>query len=236
VSASELARGCASRASGALLVGARACWQLARSGTATRRTVALRACGSRVSRRSACQRRDRPRRQHARGARARAAAAVVVTNGPCRATTRAARSRATHRLLARKRHAIPSGEDARAAGDAGGRRDGRPRCDLRRTGPATVAGPQPGRRRQSAARRAQATSPERTRGWGRCRTTGGPTPTLALLEGSAAIDAGGAVRRPPSTSRARSGRRATSAPSRPRRRLRTPRPAARAHSPAGVGL
>ena len=38
---------------------------------------------------------------------------------------------------------------------------------------------------------AQATSGERTRGWGRCRTTGGcSTPTLALLEGSAAIDAG----------------------------------------------
>jgi hypothetical protein len=154
-SASELARGCASRASGALLLGARACWQLARSGTATRRTVTLRACGSRVSRRSACQRRDRPPRQHARGARARAAAAVVVTNGPCRATTRAARSRAAHRLLASKRHAIPSGEDARAAADAGGRRDGRPRCEPRRTGPATVAGPQPGRRRQlrPAARR-----------------------------------------------------------------------------------
>jgi hypothetical protein len=127
---------------------ARACWQLARSATATRRTFTLRACGSRVSRRSACQRRDRPRRQHARGARARAAAAVVVTNGPCCATARAARSRATHRLLARKRHAIRSGEDARAAGDAGGRRDGRPGCEPRRTGPATVAGPQPGRRRQ----------------------------------------------------------------------------------------
>ena len=56
---------------------------------------------------------------------------------------------------------------------------------------------------------------------GPLQDNGGPTPTRALLEGSAAIDAGGkeAASRPPSTSRARSGRRATSAPSRPRRRL-----------------
>jgi hypothetical protein len=67
---------------------------------------------------------------------------------------------------------------------------------------------------------------------------GGPTPTLALLEGSAAIDAGGscpppAVDQPGGGAPAAAGC-ATSAPSRPRRRL----PGLRhvAISPAGVGV
>ena len=122
----------------------------------------------------------------------------VVTGTP-RFWIRCGRSRRSHSetRLGRVR---PLLRDARAAGDAGGRRDGRPRCELRRTGPATVLGHNLDDD-ASCGLQAQATSGERTRGWGRCRTTGVRRRPWRCLREARRSTPGEAARRPPSTSR-----------------------------------
>jgi hypothetical protein len=88
----------------------------------------------------------------------------------------------------------------------------------------------------AAARRAQATSPERTRGWGRCRTTGVRRRPWRCLREARRSTPGEAARRPPSTSRGGWRAGATSAPSRPRRRLQDAPVCGTCASPAGVGV
>jgi hypothetical protein len=112
----------------------------------------------------------------------------VVTGTP-RFWIRCGRSRRSHSetRLGRVR---PLLRDARAAGDAGGRRDGRPRCELRRTGPATVLGHNLDDDASCGLQGAGDLWGGDPR-LGPLQDNGGPAPTLALLEGSAAIDAGG---------------------------------------------
>ena len=87
----------------------------------------------------------------------------------------------------------------------------------------------------AAACRAQATSRERTRGWGRCRTTGVRRRPGRCLRGARRSTPGEGSRPPPAVDQPRPQRQACdisafeAAPP-------PPRPAARAHSPAGVGV
>jgi hypothetical protein len=118
----------------------------------------------------------------------RSSTCLSVVTGTPRFWIRCGRSRRSHSetRLGRVR---PLLRDARAAGDAGGRRDGRPRCEPGRTGPATVLAHN-GRRRQlrpAGAGDLWGADPR----LGPLQDNGGPAPILALLEGSAAIDAGG---------------------------------------------
>ena len=123
---------------------------------------------------------------------------LTVVTGTPRFWIRCGRSRRSHSetCLGRVRPLL----HARAAGDAGGRRDGRPRCELgadrsrHRCSATTWTTP-------AAACRAQATSRERTRGWGRCRTTGVRRRPWRCLREARRSTPGEAARRPPSTSR-----------------------------------